>query len=239
MREAASPNLRSNSSSSTSLPSWPSPSHPSHPGPTRPQGPVTPTTIRSILRTKAAKSEQKCISPNDRLTPRAKPGRFIKLSADHMRRAAADASRNANCTGTISLHHLDRIQDTPNEALARQRRTVKLKANGRTGRKPHRVPISPATGPVPDLRLMRDEVSGPPLPVAPHEDVDGAVATINAKKRPPGPNVFGNDPAVTSRVFIQVVSGGAAVDPCAIQDALPSLAFGDAGMLPTALRSNP
>ncbi|MDQ2831513.1 MAG: aldehyde dehydrogenase family protein, partial [Chloroflexota bacterium] len=62
-----------------------------------------------------------------------------------------------------------------------------------------------------------------------YDDVDGAIAIINAGERPLGLYVFGDDPNSTDRVLGQVVSGGAAVNTCAIQGALPSLGFGGAG----------
>ncbi len=77
---------------------------------------------------------------------------------------------------------------------------------------------------------MREEIFGPILPVVPYDDLDGAVAMINAGERPLGLYVFGGDRASTDRVLGQVVSGGAAVNTCAIQGALPSLAFGGVGM---------
>ncbi len=193
-------------------------------------GSVTAANVESVIGTKTVKNGQMCISVDYCLVPRAEVEGFVKLSVDHMQRAAADYSRSADCTGIISLRHLDRIQDMLQEARDRQCRIVELEANGRTDRETRRMPISLVIDPAPDLRVMREEIFGPILPVVPYDDVDGAVAMINAGERPLGLYVFGEDRAATGRVLSQVVSGGAAVNTCAIQGALPSLAFGGVGM---------
>ena len=193
-------------------------------------GSVTPANVESVIGTKTVKNGQMCISVDYCLVPRAEVEGFVKLSVDYMQRAAADYSRSADCTGIISLRHLDRIQDMLQEARDRQCRIVELEANGRTDRETRRMPISLVIDPAPDLRVMREEIFGPILPVVPYDDVDGAVAMINAGERPLGLYVFGEDRAATDQVLSQVVSGGAAVNTCAIQGALPSLAFGGVGM---------
>ena len=192
-------------------------------------GSVTAANVESVIGTKTVKNGQMCISVDYCLVPRADVESFVKLSADFMQRAP-DYSRSSDCTGIISLRHLDRIQDMLNEARDRQCRIVELEANGAVDRATRRMPISLVIDPAPDLRIMREEIFGPILPVVPYDDVDGAVAMINAGERPLGFYVFGDDPAATGQVLSQVVSGGAAVNTCAIQGALPSLAFGGVGM---------
>ena len=57
-----------------------------------------------------------------------------------------------------------------------------------------------------------------------------ALAAINAGERPLGLYVFGEDTALTDHVLASTHSGGAAVNTCAIQSALPSMGFGGSGM---------
>jgi len=84
--------------------------------------------------------------------------------------------------------------------------------------------------PAPDLALMQEEIFGPILPLLPYDDLDAAIALVNAGDRPLGLYVFGDDPAIIDHVLATTTSGGASVNACALQGALPSLGFGGSGM---------
>jgi coniferyl-aldehyde dehydrogenase len=193
-------------------------------------GSVTATNVESVIGTKTVKNGQMCISVDYCLVPRAEVDAFVKLSLDFMQRVASDYSRSPDCTGIISLRHLDRLSAMLEEARDRKTVIVELEPKGRTDRETRRMPISLVIDPSPDLRIMKEEIFGPILPVVPYDDLDEAIATINAGERPLGLYVFGDDRAETDRILNQVTSGGAAVNACAIQGALPSLAFGGVGM---------
>ena len=66
------------------------------------------------------------------------------------------------------------------------------------------------------------------LPIVPYDTLDDAIAFVNAGERPLGLYVFGEADA-TDRVLERTVSGGAAVNCCAMQGALPSMGFGGVG----------
>lgn len=76
---------------------------------------------------------------------------------------------------------------------------------------------------------MHEEIFGPILPVIPYDDLDEALAELNAGERPLGLYVFSKDTGVAEHVLRQTTSGGACVNVCAVQGALPSLGFGGVG----------
>ena len=193
-------------------------------------GSVNATNVQSVIGTKTVKNGQMCISVDYCLVPRAEIDDFVKLSLDFMRQAAPDYSRGDDCTGIISPRHLDRLTDMLQEARDRQSLVVELEPDGRTDRETRRMPISLVIDPAPDLRIMQEEIFGPILPVVPYDDVNSAISLVNAGERPLGLYVFGDDRAATDHILSQIVSGGAAVNTCALQGALPSLAFGGSGM---------
>ena len=193
-------------------------------------GSVNATNVESIIGTKTVKNGQMCISVDYCLVPRAEVDTFVKLARDFMQRVASNYSQSPDCTGIISLRHLDRLSAMLQEARDRKIAIVELESNGRTDRETRRMPISLVIDPPPDLRIMKEEIFGPILPIVPYDDLGEAIASINAGERPLGLYVFGDDRAETDRILNQIVSGGASVNACAIQGALPSLAFGGVGM---------
>jgi coniferyl-aldehyde dehydrogenase len=192
-------------------------------------GSVTAANVDNIIGTKTIKNGQMCISVDYCLLPRAELGSFVKLAVDFVQRVASDYSRSADCTGIISPRHLDRLCEMLQEARDRGCEIVELERDGRVDRVTRRMPMSLVVDPAPDLRIMQEEIFGPILPVVPYDSVDAAIELINAGDRPLGLYVFGDDRAVTDRVLGNVTSGGAAVNACAAQGALPSLAFGGVG----------
>ena len=193
-------------------------------------GSVTAAHVESVIGTKLIKNGQMCISVDYCLVPRQELPTFIKLASAFMANDVPGYSQSPECTGIISHRHLERLSALFEEAKQRGCQVVTLEDNGRIDYEARRMPLSLVIDPPADLRLMREEIFGPLLPVIAYDDLDVAIAQINAGERPLGLYVFGDDPAVTDRVVAETTSGGAAVNACAVQGALPSLAFGGVGM---------
>ncbi|WP_010188664.1 aldehyde dehydrogenase family protein [Sphingomonas sp. PAMC 26605] len=193
-------------------------------------GSVTEANVESVIGTKLIKSGQMCVSVDYALVPREDLETFVTHAASFMARAAPNYSRGEECTGMISPRHLQRIEDMLEEAQAAQCRIVTLEEDGQIDFKTRRMPMSLAIDPSQDLRIMQEEIFGPILPVVPYDNLDMALDAINAGERPLGLYVFGNDLALTNHVLASTHSGGAAVNTCAIQSALPSMGFGGSGM---------
>jgi len=192
-------------------------------------GSVTAANVGSIVGTKTIKNGQMCVSVDYCLVPRADLETFVDLARAHMASTAPDYSRSSNCTGIVSLRHLDRLEGMLDEARQHQTRIVPLEDDGIVDRATRRMPISLVVDPAPDLTLMKEEIFGPILPVLPYDDLDAAVATVNAGDRPLGLYVFGDDASAIEQVLTTTTSGGASVNACALQGALPSLGFGGSG----------
>jgi coniferyl-aldehyde dehydrogenase len=192
-------------------------------------GSVTAANVGSIVGTKTIKNGQMCVSVDYCLVPRVDLETFVDLARAHMASTAPDYSRSPNCTGIVSLHHLKRLERMLGEAREQQMRIVPLEDDGVVDRATRRMPISLVIDPAADLTLMKEEIFGPILPVLPYDDLDLAIAAVNAGDRPLGLYAFGDDASATEHVLATTTSGGASVNACALQGALPSLGFGGSG----------
>lgn len=193
-------------------------------------GSVNPASVESVVGTKTVKNGQMCVSVDYCLVPRAELETFIDLSLEFMRNSLPNYASSPDCTGIISLRHLDRLTDMLKEAEDHHARIVPLDPDGKLDRVTRQMPMSLVIDPAPELRVMREEIFGPILPVITYEDLDQAIESVNAGERPLGLYVFGDEDAVIDRVLTGTISGGAAVNTCAMQGAVPSLAFGGVGM---------
>jgi coniferyl-aldehyde dehydrogenase len=193
-------------------------------------GSVTARHTESVIGTKLIKNGQMCISVDYRLVPRPEMQTFVELAQAFMKSSLPHYSRGSECTGIISHRHLDRLQDLLNEAKARGCQIVPLEVDAYIDWELRRMPLFLVIDPPSDLRMMRDEIFGPILPIVAYDDVAQAVRMVNASERPLGLYVYGEDQQVIEGIVSHTTSGGAAINACAIQGALPSLAFGGVGM---------
>ncbi len=193
-------------------------------------GSVNAENVKSVIGTKIVKNGQMCISVDYALVPRAELDRFADLAKSFMAEAAPDYAKSDECTGIISTRHLDRLSAMLDEARAHQCRVVTLEQDPSIDPATRRMPMSLVIDPPAETRIMQEEIFGPILPVVPYDTLDGAINRINAGERPLGLYVFGDEQSSIDSVLDATISGGAAVNTCAVQGALPSLAFGGVGM---------
>ena len=80
-----------------------------------------------------------------------------------------------------------------------------------------------------DEAMMADEIFGPILPVLAVDDVDEAIATVNAHPKPLALYIFTSRSAVAERTIEATSSGGVCVNGTVLQIATPGLPFGGVG----------
>jgi coniferyl-aldehyde dehydrogenase len=188
------------------------------------------TSVSNILGTKLIKNGQMCISVDYCFVPRKRLPEFVALAKRHMSERVPGYSRTGDCCGIITERHLDRLLALLQQARDSGHEIVELEEGASADRKTRRMPLSLVIDPSDESQLMKEEIFGPILPVKPYDSVDEVIAYVNAGERPLGLYVFGRDARETERVLAQTTSGGACINACGAQGALPSLGFGGNGM---------
>lgn len=155
---------------------------------------------------------------------------FVELAKAHVSQKLGGAySTGQDCCGIITDRHLQRLVRLLDEAKTAGAKIVDLESNTSVDPKTRRMPLVLVVDPSKDLAITREEIFGPILPVIPYDALEQAVAEVNADERPLGLYVFGKDEKDIDYVLKNTKSGGAAVNACAVQAALPSLGFGGTG----------
>ncbi len=188
---------------------------------------VDADSVRSVIGTKLIKNGQMCISVDYVLVPRDRLDDFVGHAEAYVSDELPNYTSSGDCTGIITQRHLERIEKMVDEAHASGARMVSL--GGESDRSTRRMPLVLVVDPPKDLRIMQEEVFGPILPVIPYDDLQEALAGINAGERPLGLYVYSKDTEIAEGVLRQTTSGGACINICALQGALPSLGFGGIG----------
>ncbi len=188
---------------------------------------VDADSVRNVVGTKLIKNGQMCISVDYALVPRGSVDAFVQHAQDYLSEQLPAYTSSGDCTGIITERHLDRITEMVDQARASGSRVVQL--GGEPDLSTRRLPLTLVVDPPADSRVMAEEIFGPILPVVPYDDLDDAISRINAGERPLGLYVFSRDERVAEEVLRRTSSGGACVNVCAVQGALPALGFGGIG----------
>jgi coniferyl-aldehyde dehydrogenase len=190
---------------------------------------VNDETVSHIIGNKLVKNGQVCIAPDYCLIPRDRVAEFINRARSYLAATVPSYPDSADCVGIVNEHHLRRLTRLRDEAVARGCEIVTFGADGGAATGSRQMPLSLVLDPPDDLAMMQEEIFGPLLPVKPYDSIDEAIAYVNSGQPPLGLYVFASDTAIVEQVLDRTISGGACVNTCAIQGAMPSLGFGGAG----------
>jgi coniferyl-aldehyde dehydrogenase len=190
---------------------------------------VNAAHVTRLLGVKLVKNGQMCISIDHCLVPRAQVEHFVRLAQASFDGPLRNYSRGADCTGIISTGHYRRQQDMLDEARNSGARIVQLDRDGGADPATRRLPVFLVIDPGPNLRIMKEEIFGPILPIVPYDSLSSALAAINRGERPLGLYLYTEDAALVDKVQRETFSGGYAVNVCAAQGAIPDLGFGGIG----------
>lgn len=190
---------------------------------------VNAAHIARLLGVKLVKNGQMCVSIDHCWVPRAQVDLFVQLAQASFSGALQDYSRGADCTGIISARHYQRQLQLLDEARDAGARIVQLDQRGAADAVTRRLPMSLVIDPPPDLRIMREEIFGPILPVIPYDSLEGTLATINLGERPLGIYLYSQDAELVEKVRRETFSGGFAVNVSAAQASVPEMGFGGVG----------
>ncbi|MDP5070467.1 MAG: aldehyde dehydrogenase family protein, partial [Congregibacter sp.] len=175
------------------------------------------------------KNGQMCVSVDYALVSRGDLAAFVDEAKAFVAKSSEDYTTGENCTGMISARHQARIAGMLEEARERKSQIATLGSDPSADDEARRMPISLVIDPDDDLAIMQEEIFGPIIPVVPYDNLDEAIARINAGERPLALYVFGDNQSEIDRVVNETSSGGVAINTCAVQAALPSLGFGGSG----------
>ena len=182
-----------------------------------------------ILFGKCVNAGQTCIAPDYALVPRERVDAFVEAARSAVARLYPSLAGNADYSAIIDARHHARLRGYVDEARGRGARVVSLNPANEdlaTGRKiaPTLLLDTPE-----DARVMREEIFGPLLPLVPYDELDAAIAYVNARPRPLALYVFDHDRAAIDRVLARTISGGATVNETLLHIAQEDLPFGGVG----------
>ena len=174
---------------------------------------------------KTLNAGQTCVAPDYVLVPRARIEGFIEAYRQVIRRFYPQLSDNPDYTSIINPRQQARLQDYLDDAQARGARLLPLFEQSQDRRMPHHLLLDVSD----EMRVMQDEIFGPLLPIVPYDDLEQALAYVNARPRPLALYYFGYDKAEQQTVLERTHSGGVCLNDTLLHVAQDDLPFGGVG----------
>jgi coniferyl-aldehyde dehydrogenase len=173
---------------------------------------------------------QTCIAPDYLLVPAGTAETVAARVADAIAHHYPTLATNPDYTSIIAATHRDRLAALVDDARAGGARVREVNPAGERfaagSRKFAPTLVLDARD---TMRVMREEIFGPVLPIVEYADLDDAIDRVNRGPRPLALYWFGRDAARRDRVLRETVSGGVTVNDCLWHLAQEHQPFGGVG----------
>jgi len=182
---------------------------------------------------KLANAGQTCVAPDYLLLPEEDLAGFVEAYAKAVARLYPEGPASEDYTSIVNVRHYDRLRGLLNDAEAKGARIIETgispeKANSRS----HTLPPTLVLDVRADMKIMKEEIFGPLLPVVTYDALADAIDFVNARPRPLALYYFGSSAENRTRVLTQTTSGGVTINGTIlhfVQDDLPFGGVGDSG----------
>lgn len=187
-----------------------------------------PAAVDRILIGKHLNAGQMCIAPDYVYLPRASVDEFVREAQRWASSAFAHWPNALDSTNLVNARHAQRIADMIAEARAQGASLVELAPGGSA---PADQLVAPklVIGGSESMRLMREEIFAPLLPLRPYDTLDEVIAELRAAPRPLALYYFGHDAAEERELLSRTHSGGVTINDVASHFMIEALPFGGIG----------
>jgi coniferyl-aldehyde dehydrogenase len=184
-----------------------------------------------VMNGKLLNAGQICLAPDYALVPEDRVEAFVDAARAAVTRMYPTLRENPDFTAVVNRRHADRLRGYLDEARSRGARVIEINPANEDLSSPtaHRLAPTLVLGTTDEMKLMREEIFGPILPVVPYATIDDAIAYVNAHDRPLGLYWLGRDAAERRRVLDRTTSGGVTLNDVLLHVAVDDLPFGGIG----------
>jgi coniferyl-aldehyde dehydrogenase len=192
-------------------------------------------TTERIVMGKMMNAGQVCLAPDYLIVPRAQEAAIVAAIQQAVARLYPKLVANEDYTSVVDGRHRERLQGLLDDARARGAEVIAINpASEEFGAAAgNKMPLHLVRRASPEMKVMREEIFGPILPIMTYARTDEAIAHVNAGERPLAVYYFGEDADEERRVLDRTVSGGVTVNDVvfhALPEDLPFGGIGPSGM---------
>ena len=186
---------------------------------------------KRVMFGKTLNAGQICLAPDYVYVPEEKARAFVASAESAVSKMFPTLKDNPDYTSVVNQRHFDRLTGYLDDARAKGAEIVEINPAKEDFRQQpfHKIPPTIVLNATDDMKIMKDEIFGPLLPVKTYKTVDEAVAYVNDHPRPLGLYYFGADAGEQETVLTRTTSGGVSVNDVVMHVSMEDLPFGGVG----------
>jgi coniferyl-aldehyde dehydrogenase len=179
---------------------------------------------------KLANAGQTCVAPDYVLLPERDVDAFVEAWDEAVAALYPEGPASDDYTSIVNMQHYERLRALLDDARAKGARVFETGPSPEHAtRRAHTLPPTLVLNVHDDMRIMREEIFGPVLPIVTYRDLDDAIAFVNARPRPLGLYYFGSSAANRRQVLTRTTSGGVTINGTLLHYVQDDLPFGGIG----------
>jgi coniferyl-aldehyde dehydrogenase len=188
-------------------------------------------SAKRVMFGKTMNAGQICLAPDYVMVHKDKKDEFISEAEKAVADYYPNIKNNDDYTSIINERHFDRLNGLIDDAREKGATINQINPSNEdfSQQEFFKIPPTIITDTSDDMRVMREEIFGPILPVLEYTDVEEALDTINSKDRPLGLYYFGTDKNEQSNVLDNTSSGGVTINNVVGHIQQQDLPFGGVG----------
>ncbi len=188
-------------------------------------------SVDKIMMGKLLNSGQICISPDYVFVPEGKTEEFVQHAQEHVAENYPTIKNNPDYTSIIHLNHFERLRDLINDAKSKGATIVELNPAQEdfSQQEHHKIVPTLILNPTDDMKVMKEEIFGPLMPIKTYKNFEDTVSFINQNPKALAVYYFGDDKEEMNNVLDNTSSGQAVMNDVLFQFSMHDLPFGGVG----------
>ena len=183
-----------------------------------------------IVYGKLLSAGQTCIAPDYALVHESEVDAFIKAYDHHVQLAYPEGPTGDDYTSIVNEQQYAILKELIDDAQIKGAKVIEVGVRpGDASKRPHTMAPLIVLGVTDEMRIAKEEIFGPILPVVPYQSVADAINYVNTRPRPLALYFFTHDAEDKRKVLNRTTSGNVTINGTFSHIAQDDLSFGGVG----------
>ena len=188
-------------------------------------------SVDKIMMGKLLNAGQICVSPDYVFVQEDQTEEFVQHAKDHVAENYPTIKNNPDYTSIIHLNHFERLNELVQDAKSKGATVIEINPAQEdfSQQEHHKIVPTLILNPTDDMKVMKEEIFGPLMPVKTYKNFNETVNFINKNPKALALYYFGDDKTEMNNVLDNTSSGQAVMNDVLFQFSMHDLPFGGVG----------